>query len=604
MKLKRHRPKDGKTILCHLPEDYPWKLLSTLVEDLGQYAHPELISRMTPIIRGRDFRGYLALGDDYGTQCMPADSGNASVMRSNLMLTAFIKKLPLFLDGVDRKASALAVFRRAEEICGVFNTLGIHSLTRSNDPFANALVGYAQGFIREVIGSLPDYEQVTLWSRHGPGAAIGTSNGNVSKYFKFRDFPYTCTDRATGLAIDAISKDLRWLGAVEDAYRKEHGIHPTKIMRYRYFLQNIISSVPGNRITTVPKTAKVDRTIAIEPLMNLYLQLGVDGLFRTQLKKWCIDLDNQTTNRRMAKLGSISGKYATIDLSMASDTISTSLVKLLLPPLWYDYLISIRSPVGVIDGEEIRYNKISSMGNGYTFALETLIFASCCYAVHKINHQEFSFHKDYNVFGDDIIVPSKHYDQVVKALNLFGFIVNKEKSFSNGFFRESCGADWFNGRFVRPVYLKQPITNVFELITLRNLMQRYFCLHWGYPSIESKTMELLDKWIPTYYQYEGPCSDEDFSSYKHVFEPTKASFNMKVGTFKFKKLLKQPKKNECIRFNFRKLMHELRQSSSPSNAWDKASRGSIFDSNKRNAFTVTTKTSTADFWRSDYLLGN
>jgi hypothetical protein len=99
------------------------------------------------------------------------------------------------------------------------------------------------------------------------------------------------------------------------------------------------------------------------------------------------------------------------------------------------------------------------MGNGFTFPLQTAIFAACVTAVYKVkdlrvNHGHHS-PRNYSVFGDDIIVDCRAYDLVVDMLNLMGFDVNRDKSFNQGFFRESCGHDYFSGHNVRGVYLQR-----------------------------------------------------------------------------------------------------------------------------------------------------
>jgi len=97
------------------------------------------------------------------------------------------------------------------------------------------------------------------------------------------------------------------------------------------------------------------------------------------------------------------------------------------------------------DGSIMRQEKFSSMGNGFTFPLETLIFwglaASCC-----------ENNSDASVYGDDIVIPTDKYDLLVEVLQVCGFEVNVGKSYNTGLFRESCGKDYFSGIDVRPTY--------------------------------------------------------------------------------------------------------------------------------------------------------
>jgi hypothetical protein len=209
--------------------------------------------------------------------------------------------------------------------------------------------------------------------------------------------------------------------------------------------------VPGNRFTTVPKTAKKRRGICIEPDLNVFGQLGIGAEIRTSLKKRLgIDLDTQEWNRFLAEK-SFEWHLATIDLSQASDTIARSVVEELLPPDWATLLGLFRSPSTFIDDGWVALEKWSSMGNGYTFELETLIFSSILLAVLRLEEAEGAW-AHCAVYGDDIICPRVHAKAVVEALEDFGFKVNGKKSHLAGDFFESCGTDWFQAQPVRPFF--------------------------------------------------------------------------------------------------------------------------------------------------------
>jgi hypothetical protein len=58
------------------------------------------------------------------------------------------------------------------------------------------------------------------------------------------------------------------------------------------------------------------------------------------------------------------------------------------------------------------------------------------------------------VYGDDVIVPTAFAADAITVLEMFGLLVNKSKSCTKGFFRESCGVDAYKGINVTPVKLK------------------------------------------------------------------------------------------------------------------------------------------------------
>lgn len=231
--------------------------------------------------------------------------------------------------------------------------------------------------------------------------------------------------------------------------------------------------VPGNKLISVPKNYKTDRTIAIEPDMNMYVQKGFGTTIRRRLRRVGIDLDNgQQTNQDLALLGSKTGLLATIDLSMASDTVSRELVELLMPPDWFSCLEQARSQYGVLpSGERLYYQKFSSMGNGFTFELETLIFWALAVSVAEAYGAGTSL---IAVYGDDIIVPATVSDPLCSLLEFCGFTPNLDKTFSSGPFRESCGKHYLSGFDVSPFYVKSEDTTLMGLFKLHNQAYRWF----------------------------------------------------------------------------------------------------------------------------------
>ena len=234
----------------------------------------------------------------------------------------------------------------------------------------------------------------------------------------------------------------------------------------------LVTVVPGNVVIPVRKNYKTDRTIAKEPCMNIYVQKGIGRVIRNRLRRVGVNLDDQTRNQRGAFEGSLTGELATVDLSMASDTLSYEVVGWLLPLEWWYALEQCRSPIGVLpSGAQIRYQKFSSMGNGYTFELESLIFWAiaqqvCC---ENVNEKEMSI----CVYGDDIIIPSRHYDHLAWRLFQAGFTLNLRKSYASGPYRESCGKHYYNGVDITPFYVRKPVRELDRLFLVHNNFVRW-----------------------------------------------------------------------------------------------------------------------------------
>lgn len=219
-----------------------------------------------------------------------------------------------------------------------------------------------------------------------------------------------------------------------------------------------VTLVSGSRMTTVPKNEECERTIAIEPSGNMCLQLALEGYITDVLRSIGLDIRVQSDiNKGLARFGSISGELATIDLKSASDLISIPLCRKLLPRPLFNFMCRVRSTHTTIGGVEYRLNMMSTMGNGFTFPTMTLLFVALIYATRLRNGGPSNFidWTHTGVFGDDIIVPTSEADELIDVIEKAGFIVNHDKTFTTGPFRESCGGDFHLGYDVTPFYVKE-----------------------------------------------------------------------------------------------------------------------------------------------------
>lgn len=274
-----------------------------------------------------------------------------------------------------------------------------------------------------------------------------------------------------------------------------------------------LTVVPGSRLTTVPKNAKTDRTIAIEPEGNMLIQKAVARLIRKSLKKVDIDLDSQLLNQELARYGSFTGCLATLDLEAASDTLSVAIIRELLPPDWFNLLDRIRSKCYTEDDGKTYtpFVKFSTMGNGFTFELESLVFFALSWATARYYGSDGYV----GVFGDDIIVETSVVTQVAQMLELCGFKINLEKSFIDGPFRESCGKHYFLGHDVTPFMLTKLRWDVTDYVMLLNKL-RDWQRRMGFP--ETKKLKSFDlSWVPSTppsFGYRAGIIDHD-SDYRH-----------------------------------------------------------------------------------------
>jgi hypothetical protein len=368
-------------------------------------------------------------------ELLERDYVTAEQFRNDYLAVKLLSKYTGLQTGIDTRAVALEKFFECERKCAESNDR-LSLLYASNDlvtgllpdtkiPFRD-ICHVITGKIANVLRELPTASTL-LHCTFGPGATTRVAGTKTSAYEKFRESLHTTRE-----AVDFIPV----LNRIFPRFPRSYEI------------------VPGSKVTFVPKNAKTDRPIAIEPDLNIFVQLGIGNYMTRSLLRAGVDLRDQSRNQRLSRQGSIHGDVATVDMSSASDLISQAAVMYLLPHPWYILLDAARSHRYSLDGKTYVFHKFSSMGNGFTFPLQSLLFLA--FARYSCELSGVS-QSDVAVYGDDIIVPTGAYRALGTLLSLFGFEINARKSFASGPFRESCGKDYYDGVDVQPFYLREEV---------------------------------------------------------------------------------------------------------------------------------------------------
>lgn len=413
------------------------------------------------LLRARKWRDLI----DYAGSLVKQKYLTAEEHYSANQLAALIRKYPHPVSTITAKREkGMEKFRHAEHKCLRMNKK-LYLLDNLRNPEASA-IQKMRDFIRYVIGDQPDHSKISELVGFGPGTSVGITGNRTSDARKILADTWSVTPGASTYApfylwADAHVRECVLLDQSRACYSHDFYLFKERVCAR-------LQLVDYNKISFVEKDCDEYRTIAIEPLINGYIQKGIDQFFRLCLKRIGINLDDQTRNQVLAHLGSLgisSDPFVTIDLSSASDSVCIYLCKLLLPPAWFDFLNSVRSRNYILNGKHHRYEKFVSMGNGFCFPLETLIFSAICKVAIDENRSELS---EFSVYGDDIIVRQSNSRRVLELLKYLGFTPNQKKTFVEGPFRESCGADYFLGIDVRPVSLDYAIDSVVSIYKLCN----------------------------------------------------------------------------------------------------------------------------------------
>lgn len=296
---------------------------------------------------------------------------------------------------------------------------------------------------------LGDLRPDMLLPRHGPGATSERILGNQKYVWR------------------------RWHERLEPFFPFFNFAYSYSAVDSREFQQ--VTFVPEQdedpvRITLVPKTLKSPRIIAIEPVCMQYAQQAVQAALYERLETYWltrghVNFRDQVVNQQLAIESSRSGRLATIDLSDASDRVLLIHAEEMFrgnPVLW-DAIEACRSRRAKLpEGQILSLSKFASMGSALCFPVEAMFFYTVCVVarLEKRNlpvtpRNVFMTSRDVYVYGDDLVVPVEDAEVVLDHLRKNNCKVNTAKTFYSGKFRESCGADAYNGSLVTPVYLRR-----------------------------------------------------------------------------------------------------------------------------------------------------
>lgn len=254
-------------------------------------------------------------------------------------------------------------------------------------------------------------------------------------------------------------------------------------------LEEYIESQPA-KLIDVPKDFKGPRLIASEPISSQFIQQGIMQSVRESLSKSplrnCYDPLSQQHSKDLVLTSSESRSFSTIDLSSASDRLSCWLVERIFRNnnSFLQALNAARTPdILYPDGSIERLKKFAAQGAAFTFPIQSLVYSIIAVGVIYSSNTTARFNdivRKVRVYGDDIIVPTEYFSRVCRALEACFLKVNHKKSFSKGYFRESCGMDGYKGFDVTPVsvlafyHARRPLNTISVIECSNNLYLRGF----------------------------------------------------------------------------------------------------------------------------------
>lgn len=303
------------------------------------------------------------------------------------------------------------------------------NLTRQPD-YIRQLLSYAREYVAEILGPYDPAEHLRA-CRFGKRATVGVP------------LAVACEAQRWELPISGTRAEVRWFldNFLPGRPSCQNYLHGNGDTQYFHLTEAL-------KLTLVPKSYKSLRSIMPNTTLGSFLSSGLGTMLRRRLKRNGYDISVlQHKHRSLAREASLRDSYVTADLSAASDSITEQLIGTLFPKEWKHAFDEAKS--NWIDWDEISTKPFTYcfMGSGYTFPLQTLVFLSLIQACNRKFHMGCAM---VSVYGDDLIYSKALHVHVCDLLAHAGFVLNSDKTFSHGPFRESCGGDYYHGRDVRP----------------------------------------------------------------------------------------------------------------------------------------------------------
>lgn len=360
------------------------------------------------------------------------DADNDCLFKERYQVHSIFKRYRFRKDiytDLELEEAAIASFRATQDRLAALDLYQLPAKTQ-------LVLDLAAKYISQVLGKYDDAEHRDL-CRFGRRASVGIPARSASEAARW-ELPIS----GSQAQISWFDSEMSQILQVQEYWANQKRRDPNR---------STYCETSALRLALVPKTFKSLRSIMPNTTIGSYMSFGLGEMMRKRLKRVGYDIRTlQMRHRYLARQSSINGLLVTADLSSASDSISVDLVNRLFPADWLVVLHQSRiGRVVLPDNSCVESLTFCTMGIGYTFPLQTLIFLALLKAIQAVYFDRLD-RRTISVYGDDMIYSSRMHSYVLEHFERLGFLVNVDKTYARGSFRESCGGDYYRGRDVRP----------------------------------------------------------------------------------------------------------------------------------------------------------
>lgn len=407
-------------------DDFAWKLAESLLEDFKPFVSQPFYDNARSVFQTRNVEGLRAF------TCGSFDNYQPYELKTTRQITDLFKKFSFSQD-----LSTPTQLRDESIKKFMDNQERLLNFRMPTDSLSKAILFGARGYADQILGEFSDLE-ICERATFGKKSSVGIPMRKA------------CEGERYEAPITGSSAHIAW-------FDKYYGVWNRPALEYaksRAVLRKkpLYHDVDTLEAVLVDKTWKSLRMIMPNTTLGTLYSGGLGRVIEERLRNFGYDIKYlQQVHGELARFGSITGSLVTADQSMASDNITTMLIDALLPFRWASALKFGRLEKMALYGRELATPTFSTMGIGFTFPLQTLVFLCLLLAIR--DYCELDTQTVVSVFGDDLIYDERMHSTVVEVFPLLGLVLNIDKTFATGYFRESCGQDYYRGIDIRPFHL-------------------------------------------------------------------------------------------------------------------------------------------------------
>lgn len=408
-------------------DDFAWQLAECLLEDFKPFVSDIFYNTAKEAFASRTVEKVRALA------CGSADDYQPYQLKTTRQICDLFKKFSFSQDlHTPEELRKLSVEKFTE------NQVRLSNLSmEQHDPITREILFSARGYVDQILGDFSDLE-ICERATFGKKSSVGVPMRKACEGERYEG-PITGSD-----------EHIEW-------FDKYFGIWNRPALEYAKARAKLRKKPPYRSVSIleavlVDKTWKSLRMIMPNTTLGTLYSGGLGRVIEERLRSYGYDIKHlQQVHGALAKIGSITGSLVTADQSMASDNITVKLIDDIFPRRWAHALKFGRIAEISLYGTKMMTPTFSTMGIGFTFPLQSLVFLSLLLAIR--DHCLLDEQSVISVFGDDLIYDERMHPVVMDVFPKLGLVINADKTFATGNFRESCGYDYYRGIDVRPFHL-------------------------------------------------------------------------------------------------------------------------------------------------------